>query len=304
MKKVTYLLTILLIFSNCNKKEIKNEVKIAIAPQKLFCIVNDDVENDPQKIEKKDKQELNQTVNSYLLPIYLKQRNNYVKHWIENLSPEEIKKEEIKENYFWGNIFRIKYNDIYDLYAYELKWDFGINYIYFFLYNKNNGKIIDSFQPCYTKWIGAYLDKPFVYFRDIDMDSENEIFIKEQTHNGTMYNAVIEHIYKINSDNVIKLFTYESKTMLMFGDEGNNTDIFRFIIPISNNQINIEAYFGDMNNKRNIKFGTITLIKADKFYNLLTIDYNFKNTEYAGAIYSGADEDINDFIKNGYKVYY
>ncbi len=122
-------------------------------------------------------------------------------------------------------VFKVKYSAKVNIYILKLTMFNKIEYT-FLLYNQIGNHISSLIPFINGKWMdneeeGFYEDsklisKPLIYFEDLTGDNCKEIIIKERVHNGTAYNAVIEHIFQLDSYmNLKKLLCVESICLTM-----------------------------------------------------------------------------------------
>jgi hypothetical protein len=91
-----------------------------------------------------------------------------------------------------------------DLYVFHLREPGGNDSYYFFLYDPRTRAVTDRPPSIYAKWMqgdwGAPLEKPIISFHDLDGDGAPELVVQEGVHNGTRYNAVIYHYFRMAPD--------------------------------------------------------------------------------------------------------
>lgn len=71
-----------------------------------------------------------------------------------------------------------------------------------------NGAWIDNDESGYEKEI-RFLKAPYAFLRDLDNDGELELILKDRQHNGNMYNAGVEHIFRLHGGRISYLGKHE-----------------------------------------------------------------------------------------------
>jgi hypothetical protein len=195
-------------------------------------------------------------------------------------------------------IFKVDYDTVISLYIAKT---IGLNKISYHIiaYNKNTNKVADHPQTINGKWMennedgfaksAKMLKEPLIYFAAIDAGSKKNIIVKERVHNGNVYNAVIEHVYSINSKPELKpVVCVETKCINPVGNEV----ITRYI----QNGVIFTAIPGK---GKAILLGKITLDKSFKISSR-----SVYKKPYADMLITGSGVAESVFLKEGYRFRY
>lgn len=291
-----------LIFTVNNYPVNKNKIKC------YDVNINEYYNND--KLNNKMLIELDSKIYKHLYQTLLNHEKSFYKEFADSYND----KRNIPQNDYIGNFYRLKYDQYYDIYAYHLTWLFGGNHMHFILFNKITKDIIDFPNSIFTKWFFGIEDVkisyPLIYYMDINLDKNPEIIIKEQVHNGTMYNGILEHVYEIKNNKISKLFTFESFSLLPFKDKSgfgiNGFEaIKREIIPGKYN-IKLKLILTNNKHKPDEDLGEIVMQKKGSYYGIIKINLikdikDNPNKDFMFTVVPGKTEEL---IRKGYTFYY
>jgi hypothetical protein len=222
-----------------------------------------------------------------------------VKKKIEELTTHYLKVNQLdslgycKED-LTGSIFETRYNDDISIYVLNIKMDAIVNKYYFIAYRKSNKDISPNppsingtfmnesgFQP-----EDQLLQPPLIRFEQIKDGSNPQIVIKQRTHNGNLYDAVVENCYTITPDLLFtKVMSIES---IYIEPMEHKCVILRSLV---SNTILVKAKCGD--SVANI--GEVHL-DTDK---LNIVSKTVYDTTFSNIIITGSGKSDIDFLRNG-----
>lgn len=145
------------------------------------------------------------------------------------LIPEDILHtiKQINSEYGVDNInkhklFLLKLNNKTDIFFYKCYGDNGIIELHAFKKSVKTIKILN--KKINIKWLeenesgfkNKLLDGELISL--IDLDKKKMLIIRQRMHNGTAYNALIEHYVNLSDDNFDTLFSIESKSVVLLKD--------------------------------------------------------------------------------------
>ena len=150
---------------------------------------------------------------------------------------------------------------------------------------------------------GAKLEKPFVSFDDLDQDGQPELVVEERVHNGTMYNAVVYHYFKINPDlSLLRLLALETRLIDLFSEDKGGT-IVRKITKLGPNRIKVVAML-QIPNQEPQNLGEVILSRQNSGAPYQVLSRHPINYDYEELLITASEEDEDKFLRNGYDFYY
>ena len=194
--------------------------------------------------------------------------------------------------------FKINYSKNIDIYIVKLYSFTAISY-YLIAFNNVSNSITKTLPSINGKWMenkeagfmkgDHLLTDPLFYFQDINHDGKKEIIIKERVHNGTAYNAVVNHIYSLDKQmNFNKIICIESRWIDPMNGPGINRSLH-------NNIITSEL----INNNKVTAIGKVKLTGAQK-----VISEKCYQPEYENLLITGSGVNDEVFLRNGYTFRY
>lgn len=229
-----------------------------------------------------------------------------LKQWIEfeGAAPGASPKED-----FMGPIYKVSAPKNREVFVFRSRWPTGGDCFYFIIYDPKSKRCSKKPAYIYAKWMdgdwGGHLTLPLIRFKDIDRDGEPEMVIQERVHNGTVYNAVLYHFYRINTDlNTTHIFAYETD-LFDFRSEDENDRINRQIIALGNGCIRVDVFVEKPGQKTaRKKVGEYTMIRSGKSTGYKIIKKVCLDEKYAWLLVTGGEVDDDSFLRDGYRVYY
>ena len=197
-------------------------------------------------------------------------------------------------------IFNIYVNNRIDLYIIKA-YSFNSIHYYFLLADKIERKVSENIPSINGKWMenneegfegsNRLLTKPLLYFKNLP-DGKRYLFIKQRAHNGNLYNAVIDHMFSIDTHlNFERVFCFESVCL----DSFDNCLITR---KLNKNVLSVDI---KCNNTKTKKIAEVSL---DFLSKKKIINKKVYLSKYAESIISGSVVDDEEFLKNGYTLNY
>ncbi len=211
--------------------------------------------------------------------------------------------------FFYGPTFRISTPSGLQLYIFKQKDLFGMGFYYFMLFDPRTNTVTVNPLRIYTKWMdsdeewGGKLVKPLVRFLDLDRDGKPELVVQERVHNGTVYNAVVFHYFRIMPDLSLKQIIALETNLIDLHTMSSCGIIERQIRSISRDSLVIESFL-NLNGKSKKKLGEALLCRnsPDSFYRVQK--RIALNSKYASLLITAWSEDENKFLREGYTFYY
>jgi hypothetical protein len=212
---------------------------------------------------------------------------------------------------FYGPILKITTPTQYDLYVFKVICRLVDGSYYFVLFDRATGAVTEDPPMIYAKWMSgdgpAPLRRPIVAFRDFDGDGKSELVVQERVHNGTMYNAVIYHFYKIDDKlGLHHVMGLETRLFDLYTEDDNGV-ITRTIRPISPTKLRLTAVL-NRDHAKPEKLGEAILERADAIAPFHITSRHAIKKKYswlivgAGSAFGAKSDD--DLIANGYRFYY
>jgi hypothetical protein len=110
-----------------------------------------------------------------------------------------------------GPIFCIMAPDERSLFVFRRDEPYGLSFYFFIMFDPRTGAVTEDPPSICGKWMDGFvigpslierpiLRKPLVSFLDLDRDGKLELVVQEQVHNGTLYNAVVYHYFRVLPD--------------------------------------------------------------------------------------------------------
>jgi len=260
---------------------------------------------------------------NWLDNVVLRADNNYVSYYdtisLREKTPENIK-EKLKlyfEKYQMDTliffmehleyeknniIFRISFSKNIDLYVVKYCSFNCIDY-FFWGYDKWNDELSLNPYQINGKWIEnnerGFIRKlntsPLLFF-DNNLENKYNIVLSERVHNGTSYNAIVNHYLLLDKDmNFNLLFCIEIAYQYASPEIDENIDA---IINRTYNQGKISCTLS-IDNQKEINIGNFE-IDID---NQNIKNKNIFNFDYVDYLITGSGIDENLFLKNGYNTH-
>jgi len=213
----------------------------------------------------------------------------------------------------YGPIFRINAPKNRALYAFKRRYMLGIGFYDFILFDPSTGRVTPKPPSIYAKWMKAHDDdlivKPLVSFDDVDLDGKQEVVVEERVHNGTVYNAIVYHYFRVGQDASLNpILAVETNAIdLLKAQEG--WLLVREVRKLGPGQLKLETYsqLGDAASQR-AKLGEVILTTAKAGQPFKVAERHAIDPRYEGALITvSSDEsnpDENEFLLNGYTFYY
>lgn len=151
-----------------------------------------------------------------------------------------------------------------------------------------NGKWMDNNEEGFDM---KFLEKPLIFFQDINNDNKNEIVIKERAHNGNIYNAEIWNYFELDKTlNLKKILAVEVKQLSIFDE---------CLITRSYDSGTITANLNCEDGMRNI--GQVSLEIGDS----VRIKNKIINIPpYGGMVITGSGMNEVEFLNKGFNFKY
>lgn len=211
---------------------------------------------------------------------------------------------------FLGPIQRFATPYRFHLYVFRLRQPFGKDYYYFYLYNSETNTVTKAPPSIYAKWMNmvepSVTENPIVSFRDLDGDGNKELVVQERVHNGTMYNAIVYHDFRVRPDLTLqRMLALESQLVDLY-TENEDGIIIRTTETISLNELRLIATLeGRSNTIRTERLGEAILRRAGPERPYEVVSRRVFNEKYRELIVSAfGTNDDNQFLRAGYQFHY
>ena len=262
---------------------------------KLFAIVRPDNDIDT---EEKPQGEL------VPVPLHIEGViDNLVDEYFNRLKPHLDVSEQASFSIelLYGPIFKIKAPHNKDLFVFLLNFQYGCASFYFIMYDEHDYKAT-SHPPSFScRWMNSGdLEKPIISFQDFDMDGTQELVAQEIAHNGTLYNAVVYHYYKVMPDLSLKhILALETQLVDIFTDG----TIIRSIKMLDHHtlRMNVDLEFPQDQTKRK-SLGYVILERANPDTAFQIKERHSLNEKYSGVLITACESEDNDenwFLSEG-----
>lgn len=262
---------------------------------------------------------------NWLDTVIVRDDNNYVSYYdtvsFREKMPKNVK-EELKTNFNksqdidsldfilevlayekYNLIFRIAFSEHVDLYVVKYCVFNSIEY-YFFGYDKLNDKISQNPYRINGNWIDNN-ESGFIYklntepllLLDDNKENKHNLVLRERVHNGTSYDAIINHYILLDASmNFQLLFCIEA--------------IYQYVNPEINKDIDAKMYRTYFQGKVEsvLRFDS----QDEEIIGIFEIDIDNQivknrcvfNSDYENYLITGSGMDDNQFLKEGYKFHY
>jgi len=136
------------------------------------------------------------------------------------------------------------------------------------------------------------MQRPYVFFDDLNQDQEPEIVIQEQVHNGSLYNGVVYHYFFIGADLSLKEILALEARLIDILSEKESGLIIRIVEKLGPNRIKILVRTeGSIGAKRSTPVGEI-LLEAPDADSPFAIKSKIAFVEkYEGLLVTGSEDD-------------
>jgi hypothetical protein len=211
--------------------------------------------------------------------------------------------------YFYGPIIRITMPDEKYLFVFKQKDMFGVIFYHLILFDPMAELVTQDPPAIYGRWMeggdwGAKLENPLVSFDDLDQDGRPELVIEERVHNGTMYNAVVYHYFKIDPDlSLFRIMALETRLIDLFTEDQEGA-IVRKITKLEPNRLKIGTFL-QIPNQQLEPLGEVIVGRRTSngpFQVVSRHPFNLKYREFLICAFGEEDEDR--FLRIGYNFYY
>lgn len=152
---------------------------------------------------------------------------------------------------FVGPVFRITATDERSLYVFRREEPFGLSFYFFIMFDLRTGAITKDPPSICGKWMDGvergpflierpFLHKPLASFLDLDRDGKPELVVQEQVHNGTLYNAVVYHYFRVLPGLSLSR-SLALETRFSIPDTEEETRIIRTVKAVGKNTLRLNA---------------------------------------------------------------
>lgn len=226
-----------------------------------------------------------------------------IENTIKQLSKEDslIADEYLKKNYF-SKIYKWKIrNENINIFFVVLNSVITGEGIYVFA--SKNDKITNK-PFFYGKWIdennydinNRWLTKPLVSYHDINGDNKKELVLKEQVHNGSVYDAVIIHYLNVNESLEIKDIIH-LETIARINNDSQN--YIERIPEFKANDLRLLSLLKSIKDKSTydtLGLTTFEMSPMIKIKNIKVLNGKFKD-----LLITSSSENNDTILLNGYK---
>jgi len=209
----------------------------------------------------------------------------------------------LKEVY--GPVFRVDAPRDRKLYIFKTQHELGLTSCYYLLFYDPHTTKLSQEPPCIIgRWSdlmqgeqaekegSALMQRPYVFFDDLNQDQEPEIVIQEQVHNGSLYNGVVYHYFFIGADLSLKEILALEARLIDILSEKESGLIIRIVEKLGPNRIKILVRTeGSIGAKRSTPVGEI-LLEAPDADSPFAIKSKIAFVEkYEGLLVTGSEDD-------------
>jgi hypothetical protein len=150
-----------------------------------------------------------------------------------------------------GPIFRIMASDERSLFVFRREEPYGLSFYFFIMFDPRTGAVTKDPPSICGKWMDGFvigpallerpiLQKPLASFLDLDRDGKLELVVQEQVHNGTLYNAVVYHYFRVLPDLSLRR-ALALETRFRIPDPAVEIRIIRTVRAIGKNTLRLNA---------------------------------------------------------------
>ena len=202
----------------------------------------------------------------------------------------------LKEIY--GPIFRVDAPYNRHLYIFKLIDEAGLTICYFLLLHDPSSQALSKEPRCIDgRWTdvmnegeerSSLMKRPYVFFDDLNLDQEPELVIEEQVHNGSTYNAVVYHYFRIGEDlSLNHLLALETRLVDLFSEKESGL-IVRSIEKLGSNRIKITVSQVSSTNKAT-PIGEVLLESRDSSSPFVIKSRTAYVEKYGGVLVTGSE---------------